>query len=248
MKNVSIKWLVASFVSVICCSAVSCTKNPVEQELKEYVERAAGGVEVKYKLIGYHIIDTVTYAEAVDSLKKTLFVFDDKLPLEEFRAIRNWEFRMARTDGLTNYEEEIMRGSLKDASPFYTELREVTEMADSLIGVWDSVDVYTYGYNYVRLWQMKRVLSYLHRHEYEVDELFDKVKKDKPLYEELSLLRKQSAANIFEYRVEHQYSIFNPLFNKRIEMSNLVTFSGGLKYKKHESLGNFVDMLEQLTK
>ena len=110
----------------------SCSKSPIEQSLEKYVVDRTDGVDMKYKLKDYHFIDTITVQKMMDSLSIKLTLITQEPNLEEFKNKRDQEFKQFR-DNVPDYEEKVMRGELKDASDWCTEIRIITEKADSII-------------------------------------------------------------------------------------------------------------------
>jgi hypothetical protein len=61
------------FLCLITLLVTSCgTSNnkAIKNELKNYVTKRSEGIDVEYKLKSFQIIDTITYGEAVESLRK----------------------------------------------------------------------------------------------------------------------------------------------------------------------------------
>ncbi len=204
----------------------------MEQSLRKYVEDRSEGFNIKYKLVGY-TVDTVTVAQMVDSLLEELpFIEDEKDSLEGFRKKRNWELELFERV-VPNFEERMMRGDLKDATSYHTELREATEMADSLMEHWDDVTIYSWEYNYV-LWRYyKKVFEDSRLDEYREASTatLDYIKNNKDKFDLLNgLLPDRDSGKVYRYVVHHRYSIFNPLFNTRVPMTDRVYFDEDMNY------------------
>ena len=133
------KTLRTLLAAIAVITVLSSCENDIEKKLRDNVESRFTGIDVKYKLMSIQPNDTVTVSERVKVLESEigwLKEICDTISSDGFRKLRNQEFRELRSD--STYEEAIMRGSYKDASPWCTELRERTEAADSILANWDS--------------------------------------------------------------------------------------------------------------
>jgi hypothetical protein len=226
-----------------------CSKSPLEQSLEKYVIDRADGIDMKYKLISYDYIDTLTVKNMIDSISEELPIMKSNPDLEDFKKKRNQEFVEFRTD--PNYEEQIMRGNLKDASDWCTEIRVITEKADSLISNWNKVDRYSYDYNYLYWWYQKRSADF-NMYDYDlagqINTAFNIIKESKEKFNLLSSLLDKPKDDVYFYVVSHTYSIINPLIKKKITQTDNVYFDANHNYVKYESDTNFNDILEQVVK
>lgn len=207
----------------------------------------ADGVDVKYKLISYNIIDTLTIGEAIDSFSLNLPIIE-KENIEDFKKLRNQEFQDFRDPG---YEEDVMHGKLKDASEWCTEIREITEKSDSIISVWDKVTKYSYDYNYLHWWYLRRAAEY-YEYDYElrsnINQAFDLVVQSKKQFEDINKLLSFNPQDKYGYIVIHKYSIHNPFVNNRIEIVNKVYLDNDMNYIKHETMSDLGDFMKQIIK
>lgn len=224
-----------------------CSKSPLEQSLEKYVVDRSNGIDMKYKLISYNYIDTLTVKNMIDSISAELPIMKSDPDLADFKKKRNQEFVEFRTD--PNYEEQIMRGRLKDASDWCTEIRIITEKADSLISNWDKVDKYSYDYNYLYWWYQKRASEY-NMYDYDLAEqintAFNIVKESKEKFEQLSSLKGKPKNEIFSYVVTHTYSIFNPLIEKKITQTDNVYLDENMNLIKYDKTTGLDDILKQV--
>lgn len=212
------KKIVSIFIAII--AVLSCTKkvsNNIENTLIKKVYEETENIK-KYKTEKISVIDTITVADEMLNFEKSFSKLFFEKNIETFTKRRNQEFKeFGRSK---NYEEEIMRGELKDASPWCTEIREITEKADSILKNWDNVNVYDYDYVFVNLWYLRRHAGFYGNYEYKYafNSLLNTLpnyKKDFEYYKELSSLPKN---NILYYNIEYVYSYLNTLINNRIKV------------------------------
>jgi len=180
--------------------------------------------EMGYKYKDHRIVQTLTNKDVADSIRDH-YAVTEKEPLEEFKEKRNREFEVFRYME-PNYEEDVMRGSLKDASEWCTEIREITELADSLIAVYDKVSGDDWAYNRFQAWYLARGAKYFGWSDADKWKEYSlAVKNDKKGFE---LLKKVAAADpngVYGYRVIHDYTVKNPILENgdRIIMQDAVT-------------------------
>lgn len=246
-----------SLIVLIALALVSCAKEetPLEKTLRSYVEKGGNGVDVKYELIGYQLKDTILLSQQTDSvlaiLQKTLGKDGlKKGSLEDFKKDRNREFKEFRFAG---YEKDVMTGKLKDASEWCTEIRIVTEKADSLIQNWDKVSDYSYEYYYLRWWYLNRMVNFYkssfdYSYRSKVEKAFKSVAKLKPSFAEYNRLKELPQDSIVYITCSHTYSIFNPMLDKRISSRNKVYLDKNLNYIKKETDMSFGEMMQQIVK
>lgn len=239
------------FIPILLLLSVmlSCSKSPIEQSLEKYVVDRAEGIDVKYKLKDYHFIDTVTVQNMLDSLSIKLTFISCEPNIDDFKEKRDQEFKKFR-DNDPDYEDKVMRGELKDASDWCTEIRKITERADSLIDNWEKVDRFSYDYNYLNWWYTKRQ-SEFYQFDYKlssnIDEIFDMIQNSRSMFDLYNKLKYSPKDSIVNYVVSHTYSIFNPMVNSNIEKNDWVYFDSNLKYKSCVSKTNMTDLLKQFT-
>ncbi len=146
---------------------------------------------------------------------------------------------------------KIMRGDLKDASDWCTEIRVITEKADSLINNWNKVDRYSYDYNYLYWWYQKRSADF-NMYDYDlagqINTAFNIVKESKEKFDLLSSLLDKPKDDVYFYVVSHTYSIVNPLIKKKITQTDNVYFDANYNYVKYEPATNFNDILDQVAR
>ncbi len=116
-----------------------------------------------------------------------------------------------------------MTGELKDASPWCTEIRLITERADSLIANWDKVNCYSYEYNYLTWWYLKRSAQY-YNYSSSSGYRLEQTEKLKDTYEEVNELLTQNKEDIHSYFITHKYTIYNPLFKMRVPITDYLYF------------------------
>ena len=205
-------------------------KSPLEQSLEKYVVDRANGIDMKYKLISYDYVDTLTVKNMIDSISAELPIMKSNPDLADFKKKRNQEFVEFRTD--PNYEEQIMK-------------------ADSLINNWNKVDRYSYDYNYLYWWYQKRSADF-NMYDYDlagqINTAFNIVKESKEKFDLLSSLLDKPKDDVYFYVVSHTYSIVNPLIKKKITQTDNVYFDANYNYVKYEPATNFNDILDQVAR
>jgi len=233
------------FVIMITLVTSCSTKDSktIKNALKSYVTKRSDNVDVKYKLKSYRVIDTITYGEAVALLREKLPIVGEKVTLEEFREQRNREFKEFRAS-LPDYENEIMRGELKDASPWCTKIRIVTEKADSLMNVWPQVTSDSYEYNYLIAFYLQRMCQYYGmKEQYEAEAILEKIEASKKEFDELAVFAKRNPSEVQSFKVEHEYSIYNPIVRKRIDFKDVVSFGKDWNYISDENQNELLEFL-----
>lgn len=227
---------IAPLLLLVSCK--SQTDAIIESNLEKYVVERAGEVDVKYKLVDYTVVDTLTVQSEIDRWSPLLDRICFDVDIEDFKKKRNQEFVSFRND--PDYEEKVMRGSLKDASPWCTEIRVITEKADSLIANWDNVSKYSYDYQYLCAYYTDRAASFYGVSEVDIIDFF-KENKDAFIFMESS--HKMPKDSIVGYNVIHKYSVHNPVLDKRIELKDSVNMDGSFKIKKITDKTNVFSLL-----
>lgn len=237
-------------LSLILIIMVSCGTDNFKEQLKQNVTTKANGMEVKYRLDSYQIIDSIYNIDMIDSLLKSLPVLDKEPILDEFIDERNKEFKTYRYLD-PNYEAEVMTGKLKDASPWCTEIREITECADSIIKNWNNIDKYSYDYNRLYWWYLKRADSYF-KFDYtlsaQIADMYNTVINSKDKFILLDSLKKLPSNELHEIKILHSYSIYNPLLQQRINLNEMAFFDKNGKLLRVENKDNLSDLFKQIQK
>ncbi|MEQ3166066.1 hypothetical protein AAA214_23295 [Parabacteroides goldsteinii] len=237
-------------VILLMTTMFSCSKSPIEQSLEKYVVERADGVDMKYKLKDYHFIDTITVQKMMDSLSIKLTLITQEPNLEEFKNKRDQEFKQFR-DNVPDYEEKVMRGELKDASDWCTEIRIITEKADSIIANWNKVDRFSYDFNYLSWWYTKRSAEF-YEFDYkltsDIDKAFRMVQESKNDFEQYEKIKNSPKDSVIDYVISHTYSIYNPLIKSKIEQTDYVYFDYDMRYKQYKNTSTLDDILKQLIK
>lgn len=216
-------------IPILFCAACANQNNGLENALKSEVFSAAGDVKLeKYKTESISFIDTVTVAERKSEIEEELKPYHVEKNLDEFTERRNQEFKVFRRD--PSYEEAIMRGNLKDASPWCTELRIITEKADSLIENWDKVSSYDYDYMYLNLWYINRAQKFYDtEYQYMMNTFLEEFPSHKSLTEELKELSNKGDDEVLFYVANYIYSFYNPFVQSRVRVSKNVTLSPNME-------------------
>lgn len=239
--------------SIFICCLSSCSTNNYKKQLKQNVVTKSDGVDIDYKLISLEVIDTIYIGERIDSIELEMqnsFGINKTMQYtkDDYKEYRNREFSVFR-ENMSNYEEDVLRGKLKDASPWCTEIREITETADSLLVNWNKVDQYSYEFNRTLVWYSIRMSQFYNLKEENITVgkyLLDKIITNKGLFTERDSLSKlNNRESIYKIRFHHKYSIFNPLVNKKLELNQLAYFDKNGKLLETESENNISDLIKQ---
>lgn len=219
------------FLLVLPLVLFSCTNNPYEhletQMKAKVLEDTFEGKLKKYKTLGVSIMDTITIADSLEVLLEDIHPYANAFEkdLDSFKEHRNREFRDFRYRQ-PNYEEDVMRGKLKDASAWCTEIRVITETADSLIANWDKVSIYDYEYVYLNFWYSHRLFSFYDMdNKHEAKEYLDEIISLKDAFLKYKELSKMPKNEVLYYNVEYKYSFFNPLLDCEVFISNIARFT-----------------------
>ncbi len=212
----------------------ACSGDGVKKTLREYVEERSKPMDIKYRLVSYEFTDTITVAEAVDSLCAELPIGEGKPDSAEFRKMRNREFAEFHPDD-PDYEEKIMRGEYRDVTEWTKEVRLVTERADSLLACWDRVTRYSYDYNYLYWWYQERRAYFYDKYGELAYTAYARhnlgvMEEARDRFAELDSLLALDGDAVFRYVVLHRFSIYNPLFQTRIELEDRVYLNDRLEY------------------
>lgn len=207
----------------------SCSSNPyqgIEDPLKEKVFKSADGMEFKkYKTENITITDTITVLDSISAIKKELEPFIVQKDLKDFTKKRNQEFKEFRRDG-ASYEREVMRGSLKDASPWCTEIRQITEKADSIIKNWEQVTTYDYDYMYLNIWYLNRQQHFYHtQYESTTSAVLEELPKHKATIDSYKELLQKPGDEILYFKVLYVYSFYNTLIKHKVRVTQNATLS-----------------------
>jgi hypothetical protein len=226
------KLLFIAAILFVCCTS----RNELEKTLYNYVQNP--NVDLKYKLISY-TIDTITVEKKIDG-QQLFGIEPDK---EKFLDLRNQEFKDFGRDA--KYEEQIMRGELKDASEWCTLLRINTEKADFLLQNWDQVTATSYEYIYLTLWYGIRKARFVGSEQIEssFNEILENVVANKDEYKLINKIQNSPKDSILYFSVLHKYSIFNPLVDKRVDLTDSLIIAPNMEILKKEDKTNFFETL-----
>lgn len=239
-----------SHLLLLCVLLASCS-NPLGDALDNEAKSRVGEAASSYKSSGYEITDTVRVKDRIAELKGNIALLDivDDLNYDKFVEMRNQEFKEFRSD--TTYEEAVMNGRLKDASPWCTEIRVVTETADSIIASWNNDTPHTWDAMRTYMFYLTRRSQYYDSDRYDEDwrkSIMEEVDGLKPLFDELQALKSAPADSLLYFNVLHKYSVVNPLFDKRFEFTDSVAvdFNNNVLGSEHKT--DVGDLLKQLAK
>lgn len=212
---------------------VSCgRKSEIEKRLEAHVIEQGNGIIKDYNLKSIDI-DTITVGGRIKQLSTELDWADVEPDSSVLRTLRNRDFIEFHYFN-PNYEEQVMRGEYKDASEWCTELRVVTEKADSLLAAWPTVKKYNYDYLWLIAWYGDRKEQY-----YGIDDswsMHPTVEEQKAALNEMAGLQTAQSDSIVGYDVVHKYSIVNPLLNNAtVNISQKVRFDRNLNILSSEN-------------
>ena len=211
------------FLLLISVLMISCTKeeSQLEKNARCSIEKV-WGEQCKYKMEKIEVIDTITYADYRESMQNKLSWLSN-VDKSKFKKSRNREFVEFRDPfHFPTYEKDVMYGKLKDASPFCTELRKVTEKADSLLKVISTVKKFNYDYQYCNAWYNKRYWHFYGNYEYEeiYDRLLSFIKENPDYFQNTDNLFEGFETDIYQLKVKHSYSMLSPLTGLRVNLSD----------------------------
>lgn len=226
----------------------SCSTNPIETALESNIKNGGSEIAPSYKLINYEITDTITVADKRQMLSEQMPILKKigEIDSATFLKFRNQEFKEFRAY-TPNYEDDIMRGDLKDASPWCTEIRLVTEKADSILANWSTAStswdaIRTYSFYVFRRSQYFDSENYPESWRVEAMEYIDGYK---PIYEELMSLNAAPLDSALYITLLHTYSLYNPTFGKRIQFVDSVAMDFDYNVIGRESKSSLGDLFQQ---
>lgn len=229
MKN-----LVYVFIIALFCS---CSENQVEKSLREYVEDMADGfnADINYRLGKYEILDTLTNQDILDSLTQKLedeaFVLNG-LTKDSLIVIRD-----------TSFPDYYM-----DDYDSFTEITKHRNTVDSLIEVFGTLSPYTYEVNYEKQWfKLSRDIFYNKDSGEDFKDHFNGMVENEENYRKADSLYRLNKDDIYAYKILHEYSIYNPMLKKDVEISRIVLLNKEMKFISSEILNDVGDMIKQIT-
>ena len=226
-------------VLMLFALVISCVeKNPVENILESYVKEKAGGFDfgkMDYKLENYSMLDSVTNKDLLDSLETDLvcnaFVWYEPSK-DSLLAIRNTKFPAY----VLNDQDNVAM------------IDQHKAIVDSLLSVWDDVTPFSYELNYVANWfTVAKCAFYGIEPGDRISEHFNYMVENKDTYRQADSIYKQNPDDVYAYKILHNYSIFNDIFNKRVSISNIVFLDKDMQYKSSETTNTIEDMLQQIS-
>lgn len=220
----TIKTLLAAIAVIV---AFSSCESSMEKILRNNVESRFKDIDVKYKLMSVLPNDTVTAPKRVKALEAEIGWLKgicDTLSYDGFKGLRDQEFKVFRRD--STYEDKIMHGEYKDASPWCTELRERTETADSILANWNTINSDSWEIASFVGWATIRYVQFYNNRPHEwYQKAIEELSESKPKYEELTAISSAPADSVVYYTYTHKYSLYNPALEKRVNMIDSVAIS-----------------------
>lgn len=194
----------------------ACAKDPIREKLSSTIKPEAG-----YKFRNYSITDTITNEEMVETIAGRYHL----LEVESKETLSKWREDLA---------EEMERGIKSNAEiglePSYLckEAEKTIKLLDSLISVYDRVDIYSIDYHLAEnryFSEMGNFLDDQRLQEYAPYLYALQSKSGIDDFAKIAELRKNPSA-VYGYYVNHEYSINNPIVENgdRLIMSDNVFF------------------------
>ena len=198
------------FLFMTLCALVSCAPNPNDSAIKTTLAERYSDAPLGYQLLRYEIVDTLYYGDMLGNIAPV-----DKTA---FTKQRNQEFTQFRMNG-REYERDIMRGELKDASEWCTELRLITERADKVLANFDSVKLYDYEYQYLSAWYNSRFWNFCGntKQEHRCEEWRKFIQDHAHIFNNTDNISDDVKQTPLNYIIRHDYSIM--IGGKRVEDS-----------------------------
>lgn len=225
---------VVLLLSVIVALCSCSEKSKMESALKDYVINQAGPMseKIKYELDSYNVTDTIKASDRLNALRMEILengsLWDDATK-DSLLKIRD-----------TKFPEFLMEGYTLEI------INKHKQTVDSLVNKWDSVSVYSFALNYEEIWFFSMDLKACGSDVSKYEEAMNWMVENKEKYEEAETISKKDPSEVFGYRVEHSYSIFNPLLDKNVNITNIVILDKDLKYVSSENANSFDDILKQM--
>lgn len=224
----------------------SCN-NPIEKSLKDDIQKKIGKEASTYDLVSCIITDTIRVSDMItilDNKVKILSVASD-IDSAAFVEMRNQEFVKFRRD--TTYEDKIMRGELKDASGWCTELRQVTETADSVIANWATAKD-SWEAKRLYIWYLTRSMQYYDNNKYNEDwrlEILKQTDDTKDAFSQLRVFNSAPQDSALYMTILHTYSLLNPLLKKDVVLTDSVAMDFDYNVLGRELKTEVSDLLKQ---
>lgn len=193
---------------------VSSCSNPNEEfinKLKQEKIDNALGIDLKYKVVKFEMLDTLFNQEVADSLK--IFLTDNlksikqiDLNKNEFIKYRNQEQNLRDDE---NYYDDVVFNDNND-SKWLRELKAILIRTDKLLSDFENINILEkfelYSWYNRRYWQFNMNSQY----EESFNVLYEKALNLKELEKEISELQKDPI-KIVHYKTRVNYTQVNPL-------------------------------------
>ncbi|MCQ2327826.1 MAG: hypothetical protein MJZ59_00530 [Paludibacteraceae bacterium] len=198
----------------ICCLAVSCKQDtPEEKKLKEQlaasVDGSELGIDLKYKLISIHFVDTIYYGDTIKDVIGKL----ENIWIEPTKE-------MMEAGG--NFVRKYLNKKYEYIAFSY----------DSLYKNFDSIQKYNVDW-------LETFYSFRYYSDIALGDYYYETNRAKEIIDHIDLIRKTSAAydemklhapnEIYGYRLKHEYKIFNPLLKCEQTLSEIITVNSKLE-------------------
>lgn len=226
MKKIFIFALV---VNIFCSCNNQNGGNSIEQTLKDYVISKAGPMsdKIDYKLISYEITDTIKAADRLNQLRIEILEngnLCDEITKESLLSIKNTE--------LVGIDEGL--------------LKRHQQTIDSLIAIIDDVSPYSFQLNFEDAWFYAMYLSSNGKDISDLEDSMDWMNENRDKYEEAETVSKIRPDEIYGYRIEHEYTIFNPILNKNVNIKNIVILNKDIQFVSSENINSGEDIMRQI--
>ena len=232
MKKV---FIFAALALVSCYGGKSDSDNNLEMALEGYVVKQAGPMSdnIDYHLVGYVITDTLKASDRLSALRMEILengnLWDDATR-DSLLKIRDTEF-----------PDDLLEGESLNV------INRHRQAVDSLVAVWDKVSSYSFALNYEEAWFFA---TYMKANGCDIDEYDTPLKwmeDNRDKYDEAERICQLDPESTYGYRVEHDYTIFNPLLDKKVNIKNVVIFDKDMNFVSSENANTGEDIMRQIT-
>lgn len=188
-------------VAALALTLVACSSDPMKEKLASTIKPDVG-----YKFRSYKVVDTVTNEEMAGAIASRYHLS---------KVLDRAEFEKRRGELAEEVERDRNRLAQLGAGPdlMNKEASETVALMDSLLAVYDRVDVYSRDYHRAdnRFFShMAYFLDAPELKEFAVDLYALESKSGVDDFAEIAELRKDPPA-VYGYMVTHEYSVANPI-------------------------------------
>lgn len=222
------KLLFLALVALTSCAG----SNDIKKVLKDNVLEKSGK-DVNYRLIDYNVTDTMKVSDRLNMLRMEILEngnLCDDMTKDSILKIKDTEF-----------PDYLLKGETLNI------INGHKHTIDSLADNWDKVSPYSFVLNFEEIWFFSTELKAMGENVSEYQDKMNWMQDNRSAYEEAADLSKREPDEVYGYRIEHNYTIFNSMLNKDVNIKNIVILDKNLKLISSENANSVEDMLKQIT-